>query len=74
MSLQTLIQSSYEPGIYDRYIDSPIRRTQTHFRLQAHSGIFHMLPLGRRVQEKLEALIDKYMSNLSEENLRFASS
>lgn len=24
-----------------------------------------MLPLGRRVQEKLEALIDKYMSKLS---------
>lgn len=24
-----------------------------------------MLPLGRRVQDKLEALIDKYMSKLS---------
>ena len=33
---------------------------------QAHSGIFHMLPLGRRVQNKLEALIDKYMYQLGE--------
>ena len=31
---------------------------------QAHAGIFHMLPLGLRVQDKLEALIDKYKSKL----------
>ena len=31
---------------------------------QAHSGIFHMLPLGNRVQEKLEAVIDKHMQNM----------
>jgi prolyl-tRNA synthetase len=33
------------------------------FLRQAHSGIFHMLPLGRRVQDKVEALIAGYMEN-----------
>lgn len=32
--------------------------------IQAHSGIFHMLPLGNRVQQKLENLIDKHMASL----------
>ncbi len=36
---------------------------------QAHSGVFHMLPLGRRVQDKLEALIDKYMYQLGETSI-----
>lgn len=31
---------------------------------QSHAGIFHMLPLGQRVQEKLENFIDKHMSQL----------
>ncbi|KAK6005231.1 hypothetical protein QM012_008010 [Aureobasidium pullulans] len=31
---------------------------------QAHAGIFHMLPLGNRVQQKLEALIDKHMESI----------
>jgi prolyl-tRNA synthetase len=31
---------------------------------QAHAGIFHMLPLGNRLQQKLEALIDKHMETL----------
>lgn len=35
------------------------------FLRQAHSGIFHLLPLGLRVQNKLEALIDKHMQSLS---------
>ena len=34
------------------------------FLRQAYSGIFHMLPLGLRVQEKLERLIDKHMRSL----------
>jgi len=34
------------------------------FLRQAHSGIFHLLPLGLRVQNKLEALIDKHMLKL----------
>ena len=31
---------------------------------QAYSGVFHMLPLGLRVQEKIERLIDKHMQSL----------
>lgn len=31
------------------------------FLRQTHSGIFHLLPLGVRVQEKVERLIDKHM-------------
>ncbi|KIN02064.1 hypothetical protein OIDMADRAFT_196955 [Oidiodendron maius Zn] len=34
------------------------------FIRSAHSGLYHMLPLGRRVQDKLEALIDTHMSSL----------
>ena len=33
-------------------------------RLQAHAGFFHLLPLGLRIQEKLEKLIDKHMTIL----------
>ncbi|RKF63549.1 Proline--tRNA ligase [Erysiphe neolycopersici] len=43
------------------------------FLRQAHSGIFHMLPLGRRVEQKLEALIDKYMSHLGASRLSLSS-
>lgn len=32
--------------------------------MQAHSGVFHLLPLGLRVQNKLEGLIDKHMSSI----------
>lgn len=32
--------------------------------LQAYSGVFHLLPLGLRVQDKLERLIDKHMGSL----------
>ncbi|KAJ4341899.1 hypothetical protein N0V87_001564 [Didymella glomerata] len=31
---------------------------------QAHSGVFHLLPLGLKVQNKLEALIDKHMESI----------
>ncbi|KAI9698980.1 MAG: hypothetical protein M1836_003169 [Candelina mexicana] len=32
--------------------------------MAAYSGVFHLLPLGLRVQEKLERLIEKYMRQL----------
>ncbi|KAL5465946.1 hypothetical protein PMIN06_000288 [Paraphaeosphaeria minitans] len=38
-------------------------KAQTH-HVQAHSGVFHLLPLGLRVQNKLESLIDKHMSSI----------
>lgn len=34
------------------------------FIRQAYSGVFHMLPLGLRVENKLEALIDKHMQSI----------
>ena len=40
---------------------------------QAHSGIFHLLPLGLRVQNKIEALIDKHMSTLSATKVSLSS-
>ncbi|GKT48402.1 putative proline-specific permease put4 [Colletotrichum spaethianum] len=32
--------------------------------MKSHSGVFHLLPLGRRVQDKLEHVIDYYMQEL----------
>ena len=37
------------------------------FIRQPYSGVFHMLPLGLRVQNKLEALIDTQMQSLGKE-------
>lgn len=34
------------------------------FLRQAHSGIFQLLPLGLRVQDKIEKLIDKHMHSV----------
>lgn len=34
---------------------------RTGFLRQAHAGVFHLLPLGLRVQDKIERLIDKHM-------------
>lgn len=39
--------------------------TKAGFLRQAYSGVFHLLPLGLRVQDKIEALVDKHMSKLS---------
>lgn len=40
---------------------------------QAHSGIFHLLPLGLRVQNKIEGLIDKHMSALGASKVSLSS-
>ncbi|KAJ9653517.1 hypothetical protein H2198_007299 [Neophaeococcomyces mojaviensis] len=40
---------------------------------QAYSGIFHMLPLGLKVQSKIEALIDKHMQSLSASKVSLSS-
>ncbi|KAI1386924.1 prolyl-tRNA synthetase [Hypoxylon trugodes] len=40
---------------------------------QSHAGIFHMLPLGQKVQEKLERLIDKYMLQLGASKVSLSS-
>jgi prolyl-tRNA synthetase len=33
---------------------------------QAHSGIFQLLPLGLRVQDKIEKLVDKHMHSVGQ--------
>ncbi|KAK5733450.1 hypothetical protein LTR17_009695 [Elasticomyces elasticus] len=43
------------------------------FMRQAHSGIFHLLPLGLRVQEKIERLIDKHMLSLGASKVSLSS-
>nr|OQO29443.1 hypothetical protein B0A51_04019 [Rachicladosporium sp. CCFEE 5018] len=43
------------------------------FLRQAHSGIFHLLPLGLRVQEKVEWLIDKHMRSLGASKVSLSS-
>ncbi|CZT48043.1 related to E.coli prolyl-tRNA synthetase [Rhynchosporium secalis] len=53
--------------------DSHAKLIRAGFLRQAYSGIFHMLPLGRRVQDKLEALIDKYMFQLGASKLALSS-
>jgi prolyl-tRNA synthetase len=43
------------------------------FLRQAHSGIFHLLPLGLRVQNKIESLIDKHMTSLGASKVSLSS-
>ena len=40
---------------------------------QAYSGIFHVLPLGLRVQEKLEKLIEKHMQSIGASKVSLSS-
>jgi hypothetical protein len=32
--------------------------------IKAHSGLFQLLPLGLRIQEKIERLLDKHMTEI----------
>ena len=43
------------------------------FLRQAHSGIFHLLPLGLRVQNKIEKLIDRHMLHLGASKVSLSS-
>ena len=40
---------------------------------QSHPGVFHLLPLGLRVQEKLEKLIDKHMLSVGASKVALSS-
>ncbi|KAF7535413.1 hypothetical protein G7054_g5383 [Neopestalotiopsis clavispora] len=44
--------------------DSHAKLIRAGFLRSSHAGIFHMLPLGQRVMEKLEKLIDKHMQEV----------
>ncbi|KAJ6143205.1 hypothetical protein N7471_002658 [Penicillium samsonianum] len=43
------------------------------FLRQAYSGVFHLLPLGLRVQDKLERLIDRHMRSLGASKVSLSS-
>ncbi|RGP73637.1 prolyl-trna synthetase [Fusarium longipes] len=43
------------------------------FLRQAHSGIFQLLPLGLRVQDKIEKLIDKHMHSVGASRLSLST-
>ncbi|RDW76451.1 putative proline--tRNA ligase AIM10 [Aspergillus mulundensis] len=43
------------------------------FYRKAYAGIFHMLPLGLRVQDKLERLIDRHMQSLGASKVSLSS-
>ncbi|KAF2704511.1 prolyl-tRNA synthetase [Pleomassaria siparia CBS 279.74] len=64
------ITPQHEDGEKD---DSNALLVQAGFLRQTHSGIFHLLPLGLRVQNKLESLIDKHMSSLGASKLSLSS-
>ncbi|KAI1489379.1 hypothetical protein F5X96DRAFT_679803 [Biscogniauxia mediterranea] len=53
--------------------DSHAKLIRAGYLRQSHAGIFHMLPLGQRVQEKLEKLIDKYMLQLGASKVSLSS-
>ncbi len=53
--------------------DSNILLAQTGFVRQAYSGIFHLLPLGLRVQNKIERLLDKHMHGLQASKVSLSS-
>lgn len=44
--------------------DSHSKLIRAGYLRSSHAGIFHMLPLGQRVMEKLEKLIDKHMQQV----------
>ena len=44
--------------------DAHSKMIRAGFLRQSHSGLFHMLPLGRRVQDKVEGLVASHMEQL----------
>ncbi|KAK2054833.1 prolyl-tRNA synthetase [Colletotrichum caudatum] len=60
------ITPGYDEGAQDKLIRAGFLR-------QSHSGIFHLLPLGRRVQNKLEHVIDYYMQDLGASRVALSS-
>lgn len=44
--------------------DGYSRLIRAGFLRPSHSGVFHMLPLGRRVQEKIEGLVSRHMEDV----------
>ncbi|EFX06114.1 prolyl-tRNA synthetase [Grosmannia clavigera kw1407] len=53
--------------------ESHAKLVRAGFFRQAHSGVFHMLPLGLRVQDKIEALVDKHMRSIGASRVALSS-
>ena len=53
--------------------DSNALLVKAGFIRQSYAGIFQLLPLGLRVQDKIERLIDKHMQNLSASKVSLSS-
>jgi prolyl-tRNA synthetase len=54
-------------------VDSNIFLVRAGFIRQAYSGVFHLLPLGLRVQDKIECLLDKHMRSLPASKVSLSS-
>lgn len=54
--------------------DAHSKLVRAGFLRQSHSGMFHMLPLGRRVQDKVENLVAGHMEELLCELATYPSS
>ncbi|KAI2635122.1 class II aaRS and biotin synthetase [Xylaria nigripes] len=87
-SRRTIVQDSQGSGRYARLSrfwlatggmtatqqeDGHAKLIRAGYLRQSHAGIFHLLPLGERVQTKLENLIDKHMSQLGASKVSLSS-
>ena len=57
----------------DDKADSNVLLVRAGFIRQAYSGIFHLLPLGLRVQSKVEYVLDKHMTSLQASKVSLSS-
>jgi prolyl-tRNA synthetase len=57
----------------DEKADSNVSLVRAGFFRQAYSGVFHLLPLGLRVQNKIERLLDKHMNSLQASKVSLSS-
>ncbi|OAA59833.1 prolyl-tRNA synthetase [Niveomyces insectorum RCEF 264] len=53
--------------------ESHAKLVRAGFLRQAHPGVFHLLPLGLRVQDKVEALVDKHMKAIGASRVALSS-
>jgi len=64
---------SFGVASFVKYLSPRPTFSSTTDHVQAHSGVFHLLPLGLRVQSKLESLIDKRMRSIGASKLSLSS-
>ena len=67
------IQVKKKNAAPDALPDATELLTRAGYLRQAYAGIFHMLPLGLRVQNKIEGLIDKHMRSIKASKVSLSS-